>query len=247
SGSSRGRGSASGSNRGRGRASGSNKVVVKKPVVERYILLDEDDLVDVQVEEEVDTRDENVASEAAEQDEKEDEAARLKKRTRHILVLELQQGSDDAIFLRSSVVFGIIGSVVALNVLFNIHTDTLNESGFVEHTIDAFKDRTIHTYHSEGAGCGHAPDIIKVCGVKNVLPSSTNPTRPYTKNTIEEHLDMLMVCPRLDKNIPEDVSFAESRIRAETNAAEDILHDMGAISIIASDSQATGRIGEVAY
>ncbi|XP_059448917.1 urease [Corylus avellana] len=127
----------------------------------------------------------------------------------------------------------------------NIHTDTLNESGFVEHTIAAFKGRTIHTYHSEGAGGGHAPDIIKVCGVKNVLPSSTNPTRPFTSNTIDEHLDMLMVCHHLDKNIPEDVSFAESRIRAETIAAEDILHDMGAISIIASDSQAMGRIGEV--
>ncbi|XWS69206.1 hypothetical protein CRYUN_Cryun04dG0159600 [Craigia yunnanensis] len=127
----------------------------------------------------------------------------------------------------------------------NIHTDTLNESGFVEHTIAAFKGRTIHTYHSEGAGGGHAPDIIKVCGVKNVLPSSTNPTRPYTINTIDEHLDMLMVCHHLDKDIPEDVAFAESRIRAETIAAEDILHDMGAISIISSDSQAMGRIGEV--
>ncbi|KAF7839772.1 urease [Senna tora] len=127
----------------------------------------------------------------------------------------------------------------------NIHTDTLNESGFVEHTIAAFKGRTIHTYHSEGAGGGHAPDIIKVCGVKNVLPSSTNPTRPYTYNTIDEHLDMLIVCHHLDKNIPEDVAFAESRIRAETIAAEDILHDMGAISIISSDSQAMGRIGEV--
>ncbi|KAJ4838729.1 hypothetical protein Tsubulata_043738 [Turnera subulata] len=127
----------------------------------------------------------------------------------------------------------------------NIHTDTLNESGFVEQTIAAFKGRTIHTYHSEGAGGGHAPDIIKVCGVKNVLPSSTNPTRPFTSNTIDEHLDMLMVCHHLDKNIPEDVAFAESRIRAETIAAEDILHDMGAISIISSDSQAMGRIGEV--
>ncbi|WOH16627.1 hypothetical protein DCAR_0936185 [Daucus carota subsp. sativus] len=127
----------------------------------------------------------------------------------------------------------------------NIHTDTLNESGFVEHTIDAFKGRTIHTYHSEGAGGGHAPDIIRVCGVKNVLPSSTNPTRPFTSNTIDEHLDMLMVCHHLDKDIPEDVAFAESRIRAETIAAEDILHDMGAISIISSDSQAMGRIGEV--
>ncbi|KAL3835671.1 hypothetical protein ACJIZ3_010407 [Penstemon smallii] len=127
----------------------------------------------------------------------------------------------------------------------NIHTDTLNESGFVEHTIAAFKDRTIHTYHSEGAGGGHAPDIIKVCGVKNVLPSSTNPTRPFTSNTVDEHLDMLMVCHHLDKDIREDVAFAESRIRAETIAAEDILHDMGAISIISSDSQAMGRIGEV--
>ncbi|CAL5421178.1 unnamed protein product [Camellia sinensis] len=127
----------------------------------------------------------------------------------------------------------------------NIHADTLNESGFVEHTIAAFKDRTIHAYHSEGAGGGHAPDIIKVCGVKNVLPSSTNPTRPFTSNTIDEHLDMLMVCHHLDKDIPEDVAFVESRIRAETMAAEDILHDMGAISIISSDSQAVGRIGEV--
>ncbi|KAL3511416.1 hypothetical protein ACH5RR_030817 [Cinchona calisaya] len=127
----------------------------------------------------------------------------------------------------------------------NIHTDTLNESGFVEHSIAAFKDRTIHAYHSEGAGGGHAPDIIRVCGVKNVLPSSTNPTRPYTKNTVDEHLDMLMVCHHLDKDIREDVAFAESRIRAETIAAEDILHDMGAISIISSDSQAMGRIGEV--
>ncbi|KAK4265017.1 hypothetical protein QN277_026124 [Acacia crassicarpa] len=133
----------------------------------------------------------------------------------------------------------------AYDIQVNIHTDTLNESGFVEHTIAAFKGRTIHTYHSEGAGGGHAPDIIKVCGEKNVLPSSTNPTRPFTINTIDEHLDMLMVCHHLDKNIPEDVAFAESRIRAETIAAEDILHDMGAISIISSDSQAMGRIGEV--
>ncbi|KAL5204671.1 hypothetical protein ABZP36_009542 [Zizania latifolia] len=133
----------------------------------------------------------------------------------------------------------------AFDVQVNIHTDTLNESGCVEHTISAFKDRTIHTYHSEGAGGGHAPDIIKVCGVKNVLPSSTNPTRPFTSNTVDEHLDMLMVCHHLDRNIPEDVAFAESRIRAETIAAEDILHDMGAISIISSDSQAMGRIGEV--
>ncbi|MCT8266653.1 urease subunit alpha [Afifella sp. JA880] len=126
-----------------------------------------------------------------------------------------------------------------------IHTDTLNESGFVENTIAAFKDRTIHAFHTEGAGGGHAPDIIKVCGLANVLPSSTNPTRPYTRNTIDEHLDMLMVCHHLDSNIPEDVAFAESRIRKETIAAEDILHDMGAFSIIASDSQAMGRVGEV--
>jgi len=126
-----------------------------------------------------------------------------------------------------------------------IHTDTLNESGFVENTIKAFKSRTIHAYHTEGAGGGHAPDIIKVCGEANVLPSSTNPTRPYTINTIDEHLDMLMVCHHLDPNIPEDIAFAESRIRKETIAAEDILHDMGAFSIIASDSQAMGRVGEV--
>jgi urease subunit alpha len=126
-----------------------------------------------------------------------------------------------------------------------IHTDTLNESGFVEQTIAAFEGRTIHTYHTEGAGGGHAPDIMRVCGELNVLPSSTNPTRPFTVNTIDEHLDMLMVCHHLDKNIPEDVAFAESRIRGETIAAEDILHDLGAISIIASDSQAMGRVGEV--
>jgi len=126
-----------------------------------------------------------------------------------------------------------------------IHTDTLNEAGFVENTIAAFKDRVIHTYHTEGAGGGHAPDIIKVCGETNVLPSSTNPTRPYTANTLEEHLDMLMVCHHLDKSIPEDVAFAESRIRRETIAAEDILHDLGAFSMIASDSQAMGRVGEV--
>lgn len=125
-----------------------------------------------------------------------------------------------------------------------IHTDTLNEAGFVEKTISAFKNRVIHTYHTEGAGGGHAPDIIKVCGQKNVLPSSTNPTRPYTVNTLEEHLDMLMVCHHLDRNIPEDVAFAESRIRRETIAAEDILHDLGAFSMIASDSQAMGRVGE---
>ena len=126
-----------------------------------------------------------------------------------------------------------------------IHTDTLNESGFVENTVDAFKGRTIHAFHTEGAGGGHAPDIIKVCGLENVLPSSTNPTRPYTVNTLEEHLDMLMVCHHLDASIPEDIAFAESRIRKETIAAEDILHDMGAFSIIASDSQAMGRVGEV--
>ena len=126
-----------------------------------------------------------------------------------------------------------------------IHTDTLNESGFVEHTLDAIKGRTIHAFHTEGAGGGHAPDIIKVCGELNVIPSSTNPTRPYTVNTVDEHLDMLMVCHHLDPSIAEDVAFAESRIRKETIAAEDILHDMGAFSIIASDSQAMGRVGEV--
>ncbi len=126
-----------------------------------------------------------------------------------------------------------------------IHTDTLNESGFVEDTIAAFKGRVIHTYHTEGAGGGHAPDIIKACGEANVLPSSTNPTRPYTINTVDEHLDMLMVCHHLDPDIPEDVAFADSRIRRETIAAEDILHDLGAFSMIASDSQAMGRVGEV--
>ena len=132
-----------------------------------------------------------------------------------------------------------------LDVQVMIHTDTLNESGFVERTIDAIGGRTIHAFHTEGAGGGHAPDIIKLAGEENVIPSSTNPTRPYTINTIEEHLDMLMVCHHLDKSIPEDVAFAESRIRKETIAAEDILHDMGAMSIIASDSQAMGRVGEV--
>jgi urease subunit alpha len=127
-----------------------------------------------------------------------------------------------------------------------IHTDTLNESGFVEDTVRAFKDRTIHAFHTEGAGGGHAPDIIKVCGLPNVIPSSTNPTRPYTVNTIAEHLDMLMVCHHLSPSIPEDVAFAESRIRKETIAAEDILHDLGAFSIISSDSQAMGRVGDVA-
>jgi urease subunit alpha len=126
-----------------------------------------------------------------------------------------------------------------------IHTDTLNESGFVEDTIAAFKGRTIHAFHTEGAGGGHAPDIIKVAGLANVIPSSTNPTRPYTRNTIAEHLDMLMVCHHLDSSIPEDIAFAESRIRKETIAAEDILHDIGAFSIISSDSQAMGRVGEV--
>ena len=133
----------------------------------------------------------------------------------------------------------------AMDVQVMIHTDTLNESGFVENTVAAFKGRTIHAFHTEGAGGGHAPDIIKVCGLPNVIPSSTNPTRPYTVNTLEEHLDMLMVCHHLDPSIPEDVAFAESRIRRETIAAEDILHDLGAFSIISSDSQAMGRIGEV--
>jgi urease subunit alpha len=126
-----------------------------------------------------------------------------------------------------------------------IHTDTLNESGFVEDTIAAFRGRNIHAFHTEGAGGGHAPDIIKLCGLPNVLPSSTNPTRPYTVNTLVEHLDMLMVCHHLDPRIPEDVAFAESRIRRETIAAEDILHDLGAISMMSSDSQAMGRVGEV--
>jgi urease subunit alpha len=126
-----------------------------------------------------------------------------------------------------------------------IHTDTLNEAGFVEDTIAAFKDRTIHTYHTEGAGGGHAPDIIRVCGLPNVLPSSTNPTMPFTRNTMDEHLDMLMVCHHLSPSVPEDVAFADSRIRAETIGAEDILHDIGAISMMSSDSQAMGRIGEV--
>ncbi|MBI5551328.1 MAG: urease subunit alpha [Desulfobacterales bacterium] len=133
----------------------------------------------------------------------------------------------------------------ALDVQVAIHTDTLNESGFVEHTLAAFKGRTIHTYHTEGAGGGHAPDIIRACGLSNVLPSSTNPTRPYTINTVDEHLDMLMVCHHLDPRIAEDVAFAESRIRRETIAAEDILHDLGAFSMISSDSQAMGRVGEV--
>ncbi|MBV9811987.1 MAG: urease subunit alpha [Acetobacteraceae bacterium] len=132
-----------------------------------------------------------------------------------------------------------------LDVAVAIHTDTLNESGFVEDTIAAFKGRNIHAFHTEGAGGGHAPDIIKLCGLPNVLPSSTNPTRPYTANTIDEHLDMLMVCHHLDPAIPEDVAFAESRIRRETIAAEDILHDLGALSMISSDSQAMGRVGEV--
>jgi urease subunit alpha len=126
-----------------------------------------------------------------------------------------------------------------------IHTDTLNESGFLEDTLAAFKGRAIHTYHTEGAGGGHAPDIIRACGEANVLPSSTNPTRPYTVNTVDEHLDMLMVCHHLDPGIAEDVAFAESRIRRETIAAEDILHDLGAFSMISSDSQAMGRVGEV--
>ena len=126
-----------------------------------------------------------------------------------------------------------------------IHTDTLNKFGFVEDTIKAFKGRTIHAFHTEGAGGGHAPDIIKVAGLANVLPSSTNPTKPYTRNTLDEHLDMLMVCHHLDQSIPEDLAFAESRIRKETIAAEDILHDLGALSMMSSDSQAMGRVGEV--
>ncbi len=138
-----------------------------------------------------------------------------------------------------------LGVADAMDVQVMIHTDTLNESGFVEHTVEAMKGRTIHAFHTEGAGGGHAPDIIKIAGDANVLPASTNPTRPFTVNTLEEHLDMLMVCHHLDKSIPEDVAFAESRIRRETIAAEDILHDMGAFSIIASDSQAMGRVGEV--
>jgi len=138
-----------------------------------------------------------------------------------------------------------LGVAEKMDVQVAIHTDTLNESGFVEDTIAAFKDRCIHTYHTEGAGGGHAPDIIKAAGLANVLPSSTNPTRPYTVNTVDEHLDMLMVCHHLSPSIPEDVAFAESRIRRETIAAEDILHDLGAFSMIASDSQAMGRVGEV--
>ena len=126
-----------------------------------------------------------------------------------------------------------------------IHTDTLNEAGFVEDTIAAINGRTIHTYHTEGAGGGHAPDIIRLCGEPNVLPSSTNPTMPFTRNTLDEHLDMLMVCHHLSPNVPEDVAFADSRIRPETIAAEDVLHDLGAISMMSSDSQAMGRIGEV--
>ena len=126
-----------------------------------------------------------------------------------------------------------------------IHTDTINEAGFVQESINAFKGRTIHTYHTEGAGGGHAPDIIRVCGEPNCLPSSTNPTMPFTVNTLDEHLDMLMVCHHLNPSIPEDVAFAESRIRGETIAAEDVLHDLGAISMMSSDSQAMGRIGEV--
>jgi urease subunit alpha len=138
-----------------------------------------------------------------------------------------------------------LGVADEMDVQVAIHTDTLNEAGFVEDSVAAFKGRAIHTFHTEGAGGGHAPDIIKVCGEPNVLPSSTNPTRPFTVNTIDEHLDMLMVCHHLDSKIPEDVSFAESRIRPSTIAAEDILHDRGAFSVMASDSQAMGRVGEV--
>jgi urease subunit alpha len=138
-----------------------------------------------------------------------------------------------------------LGVAEAEDVQATLHTDTLNESGYVDDTIAAFRGRTIHAYHTEGAGGGHAPDIIRVAGEPNVLPSSTNPTRPFTVNTLDEHLDMLMVCHHLSRDIPEDVAFAESRIRGETIAAEDILHDLGAISMIASDSQAMGRIGEI--
>src|SRR5580704_8016033 len=138
-----------------------------------------------------------------------------------------------------------LGVAEQLDIAVAIHTDTLNESGFVEDTIAAFKGRNIHAFHTEGAGGGHAPDIIKLCGLPNVLPSSTNPTRPFTVNTVDEHLDMLMVCHHLDARIPEDVAFAESRIRRETIAAEDILHDLGAFSMMSSDSQAMGRLGEV--
>ncbi|MEX0590587.1 MAG: urease subunit alpha, partial [Xanthobacteraceae bacterium] len=138
-----------------------------------------------------------------------------------------------------------LGVADDLDIQVMIHTDTLNESGFVEDSIKAFKGRTIHAFHTEGAGGGHAPDIIKVASLKNVLPSSTNPTRPYTVNTLDEHLDMLMVCHHLDPEIAEDLAFAESRIRQETIAAEDILHDLGALSMMASDSQAMGRVGEV--
>jgi urease subunit alpha len=138
-----------------------------------------------------------------------------------------------------------LGVAEQLDIAVAIHTDTLNESGFVENTIAAFKGRNIHAFHTEGAGGGHAPDIIKLCGLPNVLPSSTNPTRPFTVNTVDEHLDMLMVCHHLDPRIPEDVAFAESRIRRETIAAEDILHDLGAFSMMSSDSQAMGRVGEV--
>jgi urease subunit alpha len=138
-----------------------------------------------------------------------------------------------------------LGVAETEDIQITIHTDTLNESGYVDDSIAAFKGRTIHAYHTEGAGGGHAPDIIRVCGEPNVVPSSTNPTRPYTVNTLDEHLDMLMVCHHLDRSIPEDVAFAESRIRGETIAAEDVLHDLGAISIVSSDSQAMGRVGEV--
>ena len=164
-----------------------------------------------------------------------------------------EQGSAGAIGLKlhedwgttPAAIDACLGVADELDVQVAIHTDTLNEAGFVEETLRAFKGRTIHTYHSEGAGGGHAPDIIRVCGEMNVLPSSTNPTRPYTVNTIDEHLDMLMVCHHLDSNIPEDVAFAESRIRWETIAAEDLLHDLGAFSMMSSDSQAMGRVGEV--
>ena len=142
-------------------------------------------------------------------------------------------------------IYNCLSVADAFDVQTMIHTDTLNESGFVENTIAAIAGRTVHAFHTEGAGGGHAPDIIKLCGLEHVIPSSTNPTLPYTRNTTAEHLDMLMVCHHLDANIPEDVAFAESRIRSETIAAEDVLHDMGAFSVVASDSQAMGRVGEV--
>jgi urease subunit alpha len=169
------------------------------------------------------------------------------------LVTQLEQIEAGACGLKDHEDWGTTAAVLdaslracdATDTQLAIHTDSINECAYVQDTIDAIDGRTLHTYHTEGAGGGHAPDIIKVCGEANVLPSSTNPTRPYTLNTLDEHLDMLMVCHHLDPSIPEDVAFAESRIRRETIAAEDILHDLGAFSMIASDSQAMGRVGEV--